>query len=881
MNQMIRILFISFLFLLSANLFAQTFSSPTILDPLEEESQGVSFGDYDNDGWVDLYISRGNASNGNSYLNILMRNINGTLTKQTISGITDINRTSGTCTWGDYDNDGDLDLYVANAEAGFGAGKPRNTLILNDGDGTFTDKTNDNAYGPIVTATEDARVVGWGDSNNDGFIDVYVKKGNIAFFGETGAAGSFFLNSSGTGSSAPGSGTIGDLITDGPSNIYRNLSGSFGWSDFDNDGDMDIYSARGSTKDNTLWRNTGGKFFDDTPAALRPTQTSTQAFSWGDYDNDGDMDLFTGTKPEASTKHSFLFRNNSSPDSPNFTDVTAGDLLSNEFYIRGSAWADVDNDGDLDLFTGTVNDAVHENPDSRLYTNSGASGSYSLTETLTFDLADNDKQSFARGVAFADIDNDGDMDFVVGRFYEPLLYTNTTSNGFAYTNIKLVGVGGNASAIGTQVFATANIPQQSGATTQMREISGQTGAGGQSDMRAHFGFGTATKIDNITVKWLNTSGGTARTEQTYTDLPLNKFMVFTQSGSASVIKQQNLMYLVGNTGAAVEFESNTDTDGGSLSIVRNNTDPGNAGYSGSALSPDGSTISPNVVSPDRYWVISETGLTGNFTAEVYFDISGMGGITNADKLVIVRRANSGAAWEAVNTQRTGNTLRTNANLTTFAEYAIASNLSDNSLPVELAAFKASFIQNGVALNWTTASELDNVGFIIERSMDRNDVFVEIASYKSDDRLNGQGNSSAATNYTYVDSDVLQNRTYYYRLSDVSVDGVKTMHSVIEVDTRIKANGFKLHANYPNPFNPSTTIVFDVPEQAANGAVRLAIYNSAGALVKELANGNYGAGRYTFNWSGENRLGIKQASGIYYAHFVAKGYNKTIKMMLLK
>ncbi|KAA3611286.1 MAG: T9SS C-terminal target domain-containing protein [Calditrichaeota bacterium] len=874
--------FILLFFSLTSIISAQTFSGPTNLDEIAEESTSVSFADYNHDGWVDLFLSRGNASDGTSYDNVLFSNSSGTFSDASLSVITATQRTSGTATWGDYDNDGNIDLYVANAEPGFNGGEPPNNLFINDGAGDFTNNTT---FGDIVDDSDDSRVVGWGDYNNDGFIDLYQKRGNIFFTGEIAQTNIFFRNDAGSGSTRNPSG-IGDIITsggtiDGINNAYSNLTGAMVWGDYNGDGYMDIYTARGSTKLNTLWKNNGsGAFVDDTPATLRPTQTSTQACSWGDWDNDGDLDLYTGTKPEAGTKHSFIFENTSTTSTTSFSDATAGDISTDEYYVRGSAWADVDNDGDLDLFTSTMSDAVFENPASRLYVNSGTPN-YTLTMSSTFSLDDGTNTSNGRGVAFADIDNDGDQDFVVGRFYKPLLYTNTTSNGNSFANIKLVGTTKNISAIGTQIHLFANIPEQTSTTEQMREISSQSGAGSQSDMRAHFGLGTTSKIDSIQVNWLNTSGGAARTRTTYTDMPVGKFMVFTQSGSASVIKQQAFMYLIGNTGAAVEFETNTDTDGGSLSISRTDSDPGDAGFSGSATSPDASTITPNVVSPAKYWTISETGLTGNFTAEVYIDITGVSGISDADKLVILRRANSGAAWNPINTERIGNTLYSSANLSSFSEFGIGSNSADNSLPVELTSFTAVAGNNSIELNWETASELNNLGYILERTTKQNNTFAEISSYKDNSALAGQGNSSTVNNYSYVDNNVVNGENYLYRLSDISMSGVRTYHSVIEASANQIVTGFKLLPNFPNPFNPETTLRFEIPAEKAYTKISLAVYNAAGELVTEIYSGELSSGVHEFKWSGTNMTGQQQASGIYFARFSAGKFVQTRKLILLK
>ncbi|MCB0747845.1 MAG: ASPIC/UnbV domain-containing protein, partial [Ignavibacteriae bacterium] len=304
--------------------------------------------------------------------------------------------------------------------------------------------------------------------------------------------------------------------------------------------------------------------------------------------------------------------------------------------------------------------------------NSGATGSFIFSQLQQIDLdpGNGNSDSEARGVAFADLDNDGYLDMIVAREGEPLLYMNNkTGNNFSL--IKLVGKGStNSSAIGSRVKLVSNLPEQGGNTTQIREVSGQTGFGGQNDLRAHFGLGTATKIDEMKAQWLNSTGGSARQENIYTDIPTNKFIVFTQGNlnvGASVIKSQNFMYLFGNTGGSVEFTT-ADADGGTLTMQRTDSDPGGTFSSNTATNPGGGTITANAVYPDQFWTISQTDLTG-FSSKVYFDGNGLTGSPDLDDVVLLQRANNSSDWVALNTNRIGNTLYSSG-VTSFSEFAI-------------------------------------------------------------------------------------------------------------------------------------------------------------------------------------------------------------------
>jgi len=668
------------IFALAANqLWAQDpFSSPTVLPGADANmSQGVAWGDYDNDGWIDLYLTKGNDVNGDKYPNYLYKNSSGTLVKQNIAGITDITLASGAATWGDIDNDGFIDLYVAGAQNGIGGTKPENNLFLNDGNGSFIDKTGDATTGAIVTDKEDSRHVGWGDYNNDGYLDVFVDNGSITFFGPQKGNNSFYANDGDGTFTRKGEADIGNIVYEGSGNSpYRTFGSGFGWTDFNNDGYLDIFNCSGGGKDNVLWQNnpSTGQFDDVTPGVMKPVQTSFISASWVDYDNDGDMDLFACNMIDGNIWHNYLFRNNSTTTTVSFDSLTGiGPLVTDTYESMGSAWGDVDNDGDLDVFVTNRPDNNQTQIPSTLYTNNGAGSGYTFSKAKDYFYPGATDNFQGRGVAMADINNDGFLDLVTAREGEPLLYMNQANNSNKFALVKLVGTGTtNRSAIGSRIKITANVPEQNGVITQMREVMGMTGGGGQNSLRQHFGLGTATKIDDIKVLWLNSTGGASRDINSMTDLPVGKIIIFTQGGTSvtsNVIKNQNFMYLSGNTKSAIEFTSNTDPDGGTLTVQKFSTDPGGTFDGNSATDPSGNSVTPNAVVNDRYWSVSESGLTGNFTATVYFDASNLPSGLNANNVVILKRANSSSSWTPLNTEKIGNTVYSSG-ISSFSEFAI-------------------------------------------------------------------------------------------------------------------------------------------------------------------------------------------------------------------
>jgi hypothetical protein len=202
---------------------------------------------------------------------------------------------------------------------------------------------------------------------------------------------------------------------------------------------------------------------------------------------------------------------------------------------------------------------------------------------------------------------------------------------------------------------------------------------------------------------------------------------------------------------------------------------------------------------------------------------------------------------------------------------------DQSLPVQLLAFTAETRRGLVELRWTTASELGNSYFMIERSETDSVDYIEIC------RLDGQGNTSVETDYSFVDETVQVGRTYRYHLLSVDIAG--GIHLADEVAVEVLApTKYSLSQNYPNPFNISTTVQYELPEAANIGLV---IYNILGQQVFTFGTIKQPAGYYKMQWNGRNYGGSSVASGMYIFRFSAKGitsgkeYTRVIKTMLVK
>lgn len=205
---------------------------------------------------------------------------------------------------------------------------------------------------------------------------------------------------------------------------------------------------------------------------------------------------------------------------------------------------------------------------------------------------------------------------------------------------------------------------------------------------------------------------------------------------------------------------------------------------------------------------------------------------------------------------------------------------DDSLPVTLSAFAADLQRDQIKLKWSTESEIENRAFILEKSDDGMDFFQLT-------QIPGHGNSSAGHAYEYVDDAVEIGNTYYYVLSNIDFNGTVNVYDTLRVNFTTEALDqlaplkFALHPNFPNPFNPSTNIRFDLPYGQAVYKVDIAIYNVLGQKVRRLISGEYEPGRYSEIWDGKNDAGRILSSGTYYLVIRAGDYIATNKMLYLR
>jgi len=487
---------------------------------LETTGCGVAFYDYDHDGWLDIFLVNGWRLEGfpkgeEPTSHLFKNNRDGTFTDVTEkAGLVHHGWGQGVCI-GDYDNDGFDDLFVTY----FG----KNVLYHNNGDGTFTD------------VTEKAGVGGGGkrwntgcafvDYDRDGKLDLFVAnyidldlatapvpesgpclyKGIMVACGPPGLKGGkniLFHNN--------GDGTFADVSD---SSGILDANGTYGLgvltADFDNDGWPDIYVANDSAPSALYQNKKNGKFQDiaiEAGCALSPDgkPQAGMGVSAADYDLDGNLDIvktnFAGDTP--SLYHSV--------GGANFEDTTftAGLGAHTQYLGWGVGFIDFDNDGwaDILICNGHVYPEVEQlkteagyKQHKLLYRNLRNGRFEEVTELAGPGI---NAAVAARGCAFGDFDNDGDIDVVVNTVNGlPQLLRCDSRSENNWIKVKLIGTKSNRSAIGARLTCVATFPGESKPHRQIDEVRSGGSYFSQSDLRPHFGLGKAEKVDLLEVRW--------------------------------------------------------------------------------------------------------------------------------------------------------------------------------------------------------------------------------------------------------------------------------------------------------------------------------------------------------------------------------------------
>lgn len=423
-----------------------------------------AWGDYDNDGYLDLFV--GNAMNPNYSNSLYHNNGDGTFERVNNSVVSIDVGTSWGCSWSDYNNDDYIDLYVAN-----GNNEP-NFFYVNNGDGTFTKNTDS----PISVTAEWANMPAWVDYDNDGLLDLFLTSGylsspwfenNQLFHQETND----FLQI-----------IEGEIATDN-----KNSHGVC-WVDYDLDGDSDCFIANWSGGALDIYQNDGdGTFTHLIEGTIPETVVDGGGFSFADIDNDGDMDAFL-TVINGNNK---LFMNDGISG---FTEVTDGEIVNDGMPSYCAGFADYDNDGDEDLVVSNVQPSSPQGTYNLLYSNNGDGTFNKVTDEII-----TTEQGQGGGVTWGDYDRDGDMDLFMARYNENNSLYQNNGNTNHWIDIMLIGAESNKSGIGAKV--KVNTFENGFMKWQMREVFSQTSYQSQNSLNVHFGLGEHNVIDCIVVEW--------------------------------------------------------------------------------------------------------------------------------------------------------------------------------------------------------------------------------------------------------------------------------------------------------------------------------------------------------------------------------------------
>ncbi len=475
---------------------------------------GLAFLDYDNDGWLDVFVLSGtrlDAAPPEATNRLYRNNRDGTFTDVTEKAGLARSGWGSAVTVGDYDNDGFDDLFVTC----YG----QNVLYRNNGDGTFSDVTA--KAGLRQDAVRYGSGCTWVDYDRDGHLDLFVAtyldttleklprpgqnadcrwKGVPVNCGPRGLPPGYvqlFHNN--------GDGTFTDVTR---RSGLAAASGSYPMTavaaDYDNDGWPDIYVACDSTP-SWLFRNQHDGTFQqeglERGVALSEDglEQAGMGIAVGDYDLDGNLDIF---KTHFADDTNVLYRNDGKGYF-NDSTIRAGIGVETRYVGWGAGMIDLDNDGHPDLFvvTGGVYPEVERSQPAYpfhtprlVFRNLGDGRFEELIEEAGPGVA---AAHASRGCAFGDFDNDGDVDVLVMNMNEPpSLLRNDVSGGGHWLKVLLVGVTSNRSAIGARVIA------RYGDRVQAQEVSAQSSFYSASDRRLHFGLGTATAAE-LTIRWPN------------------------------------------------------------------------------------------------------------------------------------------------------------------------------------------------------------------------------------------------------------------------------------------------------------------------------------------------------------------------------------------
>jgi len=464
---------------------------------------GVIVDDFDNDGYLDIVTSDWGFGSGNG-MHYYRNNANGSFTDLSVSSGLSAIRGGINIMQVDYNNDGRMDIFFLRGGWMGAYGKLAKTLLRNNGDGSFTDVTVESG----LVSLHPTQTAVWNDFNNDGWPDVFIGHETSSLLDPHPCE--LWINNQ--------DGTFTEVAAKAGCAVTGFVKGVTA-ADYDNDDLPDLFLSQ-RTGGKILLHNKGvhdkiPRFENVTHAAGLDKDTTFTFPAWfWDYDNDGWPDIFTcGYKfngslakeqseealhlPSPSASTMYLYRNN---HDGTFTNVSKEAGLDHPVFAMGSNFGDLDNDGWPDMYLGTGNPDFESLTPNRLFKNIGGKRFADVTGPARVGNLQK-----GHGVAFADLDNDGDQDIFIetggayqGDAYYNSFYLNPGQNDNNWISIALEGVRSNRCALGARLALTFT---ENGARRTVYADINSGGSFGASPLRKEIGIGKASMIDELRIKW--------------------------------------------------------------------------------------------------------------------------------------------------------------------------------------------------------------------------------------------------------------------------------------------------------------------------------------------------------------------------------------------